>query len=166
VSERVVESLESAREAMHSLGDLLADVRQLFRWPDPGRLVGLPDLPRELQIVCNALRFDGSIDFSPLTNSDRRIGFTPYFDAFSFALQAALLSLRQVRRPALAIGFAVEADRLSTTFSLTHREELAEVDAPLSSWAALKWAVISSNGKCTITRTENATLVEWHFPLL
>jgi hypothetical protein len=160
---RFREALDRAAEDLKRLHQFFRNLRDLFRAAEDALVVPLSDLPRQIAWMWRLFGLRHEPNVAALRESEARIKFASYWDSFTFAVHAALISLRQDRQPNLAIFFSVDDRVFATRIEMHHREQ---PDTTTPQWQAFRSAVKHSEGTATIAHAGGTTNVEWVVPLV
>lgn len=157
-SERLKDFLDRDEKALDRVSDFLRTLRELYRGEQDDAAVPLAQLPDRLAWFCELCEFPAPVDFGPLKQSQSRVSYRVYWDAFRFAVQGALLAIRRDRAPNARIEFSVLERELTTSLVIT-RKSLPE-PRPME-WRALEWLIRSAGGTVRIETDGETTVLRW-----
>jgi hypothetical protein len=163
-TERLREILYQTRQ---TAGTALQSLRTLlilaFPVPAPQAIAGaaIAELPENIQKFLEASHFPAHVDTGPLQHSPYWLSpeaLLVYMDAFSFAIQGALIAIRRDRQPTARAEFELLQKQLKTRITLTHKSPPQE--KPVQ-WKALEWLVSAAGGTVNFQAESTSTVLEW-----
>ena len=160
-SKRLRDILSQDKEALIQWHNLLRKVWNLYRYEEYNKIVSIGELPDHLLSFLRLCAFPTPVDFNPLMQSEGRISFQLYYDAFCFAIQGALLAIRRNRNPIALIDFNVFEKKLTTNLSITN---FLPEDKPWE-WKVVEWIVLSTGGNVHTEKEKEKLLLRWSIDL-